>query len=116
MSEKIIKITVYRQTVTINLTGDGGGSIDFPLKEYCTFCGEGDCMNDCPKASEHISDRDPDCQADKEEELKSRLSFNSMIDGISSLVLAQAIAGIDVESPAYVEALEGVVEACGNNA
>lgn len=41
--------------------------------------------------------------------------FNAAIDGIESMILAHAIAGIDVESPAYLEGIETAVEACGNN-
>ena len=65
---------------------------------------------------EHCSDRDNDCQQDKEEELKSRLEFNGMMDGISSFVLSLAVAGVNIEDPVFVEALSSTVEACGNNA
>jgi len=32
--------------------------------------------------------------------------FNTGVDAIESMVLAHAIAGIDIESPAYVEGIE----------
>jgi len=35
-----------------------------------------------------------------------------MIDGITSMILAHAIAGIDIETPAYVEGIEAAVGAC----
>ena len=35
----------------------------------------------------------------------------SAIDGIESMILAHAIAGIDIESPAYIEGIETAVEA-----
>ena len=38
--------------------------------------------------------------------------FNNMIDGITSMILAHACAGIDVTSPAYIEGIEVAVEAC----
>jgi hypothetical protein len=38
-----------------------------------------------------------------------------MIDAIESLILAHACAGIDIESPAYIEGIETAVEACSNN-
>jgi ribosomal protein S30 len=46
-----------------------------------------------------------------------RNQYNGAVDGIESLVLAHAhaCAGIDVESPAYVEGLKTTVEAIGNN-
>jgi hypothetical protein len=43
------------------------------------------------------------------------IKFNAAIDGLESLILAHACAGIDVTSPAYVEGIETTVEAIGNN-
>jgi hypothetical protein len=37
------------------------------------------------------------------------------VDGIFSMILAHAIAGVDIESPAYLEGIETAVEAVGNN-
>jgi hypothetical protein len=42
--------------------------------------------------------------------------YNSAIDGLESLILAHACAGVDVESPAYVEGVETAVEAITNHA
>ena len=44
-----------------------------------------------------------------------RNQYNGAVDGIESLVLGHAGAGIDVESPAYVEGLTTSIEAIGNN-
>ena len=41
--------------------------------------------------------------------------YNAAIDSLESLILAHACAGVDVESPAYVEGLETAVEAIGNH-
>lgn len=41
-------------------------------------------------------------------------TYNAAIDGILSLILAHACAGIDVRSPAYLEGIEVAVEAAGN--
>ena len=41
--------------------------------------------------------------------------FNSMMDALESIILAHAIAGIDIESPAYLEGIETAVNACANN-
>lgn len=38
------------------------------------------------------------------------------IDAIESMVLAHAVAGVDVESPAYLEGIETAVEAVSNHA
>jgi hypothetical protein len=40
--------------------------------------------------------------------------YNSAIDGITSMILAHAVAGIDIESPAYIEGIETAVEAVSN--
>ena len=43
------------------------------------------------------------------------MKFNAAIDGLESLILAHACAGIDVTSPAYIEGVETAVEAISNN-
>ncbi len=42
--------------------------------------------------------------------------YNAAIDGLESLILAHACAGVDVESPAYVEGIETAVDAVANHA
>jgi hypothetical protein len=41
--------------------------------------------------------------------------YNAAIDALESLILAHACAGVDVESPAYIEGIETAVEAIGNH-
>ena len=41
-------------------------------------------------------------------------AFSNAINGLESLILAHACAGIDVASPAYIEEIETAVEAIGN--
>jgi len=41
--------------------------------------------------------------------------YNSAMDGIESLILACACSGIDIETPAFLEAIETAVEGCSNN-
>lgn len=41
--------------------------------------------------------------------------YNAAIDGIESLILAHACAGVHVESPEYVEGIETAVEAVVNH-
>ena len=41
--------------------------------------------------------------------------YNHAMDGIESLILNHAVAGIDIESPAYIEGIESAVEGCANN-
>ncbi|MBN2579382.1 MAG: hypothetical protein JXB10_10355 [Pirellulales bacterium] len=40
--------------------------------------------------------------------------YNAAIDGLESLVLAHACAGIDVKSPAYLEGIETAIDALEN--
>jgi hypothetical protein len=42
------------------------------------------------------------------------LAYDAGIDGLESLILAHACAGIDVTSKAYVAGVENAVEAIGN--
>ena len=41
--------------------------------------------------------------------------YNAAIDGLESLILAHACAGIDVRSPAYLEGVETAIDAVANN-
>jgi len=41
--------------------------------------------------------------------------YNTAMDAIESMILAHAVAGVDVKSPAYLEGIETAVEACANN-
>ena len=45
-------------------------------------------------------------------EYEAAVAYNNRIDGITSLILAHACAGVDVKSPAYIEAVETAVDAC----
>jgi len=47
---------------------------------------------------------------DKEDEL-----YNAAMDGIESMILAHACAGIDINTPEYIEGIETAVELCSNN-
>lgn len=41
--------------------------------------------------------------------------FNAAVDGLETLVLAQACAGIDVSTPAFTQSLESAIESIANN-
>jgi hypothetical protein len=40
--------------------------------------------------------------------------WNSAVDGITSMILAHACAGVDIESPAYIEGIETAIQAVDN--
>jgi len=48
-------------------------------------------------------------------ELKSAAEYNAAMHGIESLILAHAVAGVDIATPGYIEAVETAVNACANN-
>lgn len=41
--------------------------------------------------------------------------YNNAMDGIESMILAHACAGIDIETPAYIEGIETAVQSCADN-
>jgi len=41
--------------------------------------------------------------------------YDASVNAIESLILAHAVAGIDIESPAYIEGIETAVEAILNH-
>ena len=111
MDEQNITIPVYGIEITLvdriphALKPDswGGGSISSSLQENCPDCGSASCYGHCDDGKE------------SEDDYFGRADFNRIMNGIESLILAQAQAGVDVESPAYFEALETAIDAIGNN-
>lgn len=95
MEKKKIKLPCYGIVVVLNKKDDDGrwiaGNISSDLKEEEDF------------------ERDEDI-------VREGAKYNAAIDALESLILAHACAGIDIESPAYVEGIETAVEAIGNNA
>jgi hypothetical protein len=55
-----------------------------------------------------------DVTRDDDEVARDEL-YDAAMDAVESMVLAHAIAGIDVSSPAYLEGIETAVQACSNN-
>jgi hypothetical protein len=79
-----------------------GSLVSSGIKDSCPSCGEAECYRACDGADED------------EEECRLRAEYNRVIDGIESLVLACACAGIDVSLPAFVEAIETAADAAAN--
>jgi hypothetical protein len=91
-------------------TSDEGmiGTIRSNLKEPCPYCDTVTCRNDCDGAQGNIDNLVTD------DELDLRVRANDLIDVVESMVLAHACAGIDIESPAYVEGIETTVDKLSN--
>lgn len=79
---------------SIIITGKGGSrKLESILHEYCDDPDGRGAKND-----------DPAC-------CEQHQSYNAAIDGIESLVLAHACAGIDVSSKKYIEGLQTALDA-----
>ena len=85
---KTIEIRVGSGTITLQLNGRGWGTSNSTL---------------------HITEADEDFGAEYQ------ASYNSAIDGLESLVLAHACAGVDVEDPRYVAGIAAALEAISNH-
>ena len=85
---KKIKIRVGSDTITLQPDGQGGGTSSSTL---------------------HITEADEDFGAEYQ------ASYNAAIDGLESLVLAHACAGVDVEDPRYVAGIAAALEAISNH-
>ena len=86
-ASRIIRLPCYGITVTLVRAN----AADRP--------GGGSIVSDLRVAGENIADR----------------QYNAAIDGLEAIVLAHACAGVDVQSPAYIESIETAVEAIANH-
>ena len=85
---KRIEIRVGEDCITLQLDGKGGGTVQSTLL---------------------ITERDADFEAEY------RQDYNSAIDGLESLVLAHACAGIDVQDARYVAGIGTALDAISNH-
>ncbi len=109
----MIKTTLPCYGITLSMSAIDFGSrgsiaCSSDLYSTCSSCGGRNCLYQCDGS--HIGE---DVQG--EEEVSGRLQYNGAVDGILSMILAHAVAGIDVESPAYLEGIETAMEAAGEN-
>lgn len=79
------------------------------MKETCPYCSQIDCYGDCDDSASDV-----DGQEDRNGR-EDRRTFNAIIDGLHSLVLAHVSAGIDVTSEQYQEGIETALDAIQNN-
>ena len=85
---KNIEVQIGTDRITLRLDERGSGTI---------------------KSTLHITEADEDFGADY------RTTYNSAVDGLESLMLAHACAGVDVEHPRYVAGLAATMEAISNH-
>lgn len=110
---KTIKLPVF--DIVVTLGDNGSGSILSSMAEKCPFCDLPQCGMDCGDAEEWISDRDFDIQRLKEGKVRNFQLQKAAFDSIESLILACACAGIDIETPAFLEAIETSFDAAAHN-
>lgn len=89
-------------------------SITSDLKETCHYCYDYACMMDCEEFGEHCSDRDMDEQVRKQAERYEFLCHRAAVDALESIILGHGVAGVDIESLAYIEGIETAVQALMN--
>ncbi len=112
---KVIELPVYGIIVVLVKSSSGeydSGSITSLLKEECNFCQSIDCDGECPDTLEYLSDRDKEWQEQEQKSINNRVNHNSMMNVIESFILSCACAGINIESSAFLEAIETTVDAC----
>jgi hypothetical protein len=100
----------FAELGSISLTvEDGYGRLESRLnRETCPYCNLDDCNYNCDE-SQYAED---DAQ---ESDIQSRLQHNAMLDALESLILAHAVAGINVEDPRYKQGIETFFDAISNN-
>jgi len=127
--ERMITLPTHNILVTVtDPIYDGsikyrGGTVTSTLKETCPYCQDTDCDFDCPEAMNNISGKDADVVAaastmdiklDKED-LESNRNYNFACEALESIVLGHAVAGVNIETAAYLEGLEAAIDAVANN-
>lgn len=104
---KTINLPVHGIVVEYDEESPGKGSITCSpdIYETCPKCGQKDCVYQCDES--HM--------AESEDEVSKRYQHNGAVDGITSMILAHACAGINIESPAYLEGIETALDAIINS-
>lgn len=101
MAPKTITLPCYG--IVVNLT-------DYDPKAPDHWLG-GAIASDLHEASPHALVQLAEDEADRE----NRFCYDAGIDALESMILGHACAGIDIESPAYLEGIETAVNALAAN-
>ena len=121
MENELREIKLGGYGIVLHLDDDhpGGGSIENDdLYDRCDHYGTHDCLYECDDSGAEMRGtlamykHKP---ADEESDVKGRIAFNGGVDAMMSFILAAACAGIDVETPAFLEAIKTTLDAIGNN-
>lgn len=111
MIDKTFIIPVRGDELKIGVNSVGrGGVVLVPLpRETCESCGSPTCVNECD-GSKGADENN----SESEGEAIERQRYNAFLDGVESLALAHAAAGVDVSSPAYVGGVATAMDAATN--
>ncbi len=82
------------------------GHITSDLKETCWHCNDPDCMMECPDYNEYCSDRDMDCQLEKEKEGRQFRVRRLAAEMLEDFVLISWSQGIDVTTSEFKKVVE----------
>lgn len=107
---KTITLPCYGIVVTLN---DGGGAIASGIQERCPTCHQYFCVGHL--SGDFRGEKPPFTPIEHEDDRIDRERFNTVIDGVEQFILSAACAGIDIETPAFLEAIETTVNAVANN-
>lgn len=86
------------------------GTITSALHDPCKYCDQATCYHSCDEST-----YSEDENSETEEEVADRRAFNGAVDGVESLILSLACNGVDVESDTFQDAVNGCLDAIGNN-
>ena len=95
--------TILLPAYTISLPAYG---IEVTVNEGC-----GSITSDLKETAPYPSPENEDEAAENDEVIE----FNLITDGIESLILGLACAGVDIDSPAFLEGIESAVQCAANN-
>ena len=76
--------------ITVKVFEEGSGSITSDLKEKVIDLDTGEADEDT-------------------------INYNYAMEGIEALILGLACAGVNIETPAFIEGIESAVNGCANN-
>ena len=104
--------------ITVNLLandeGKWGGTIETGLKESCSYCAQAGCNRDCDESQAGGFSDDEELRKSIEVDEENRQRFNASIDGVESMILALACAGVDITTKKMLKAFETCINACTN--
>ena len=106
---KIVEIPLYDIVVKFDPSQRNIGTITCSddCYETCPKCSQRNCIWQCDGS--HLE------QVETEDEVLARIQYNSAVDGILSLVLSHACAGINIDTEEYWNTIETAFESAANN-